>query len=133
MKQLFLTFIGMVLSMTLLSGCKVLVDPSGKYTIELGEREVIDQILPPGEVVCDISNCHGAEITCGDPVEMCTAEYRLGDFCRQFGECEIANGVCQVSENKKYTGCVACIKPCSALLDQQEAFACETKCRAQFE
>ena len=116
----------------MLSACKVLVDPSGNYSIEFDKKEIVKPGSPIGENGCGISNCHGAEITCGDPVEMCTEEYQLGDFCRGFGSCEVKDGNCLVAASPEYTGCVSCAEECNKISDPREAFACETKCRSKF-
>lgn len=86
---------------------------------------------PPGSapvVACHIAPCHGLEITCepGDS-PMCTEEYLLGDFCRQFAACELQAGTCTLSKGSKFTSCTACVAECKG----DDAFDCEAKCRAQ--
>lgn len=103
-----------------------------------------DRVLPPtvpqtpdsGTSVCGITSCHGLDIECGSDVpEMCTMEYRLGDFCRQFAECRVVQGECQFVENSFFMNCRSCVQDCSRLHtdDPMQAFECESQCRDQFE
>jgi hypothetical protein len=84
---------------------------------------------------CGILSCHGLSIECGSEVpKMCTMEYRLGDFCRQFADCRVVEGTCQFVENSYFMNCKSCVQDCDALNDDpMKAFECESKCREQFE
>jgi len=85
---------------------------------------------------CDITSCHGFDIECGpDSPQMCTMEYRLGDFCRQFAQCQVLQGECQFVENSTFMNCRSCVTQCDAdhPEDPMAAFECENDCREQFE
>ena len=84
---------------------------------------------------CGILSCHGLAIECGaDVPEMCTMEYRLGDFCRQFADCQVVEGTCQFVENSYFMNCKSCVQDCEVLNDDpSQAFECESQCREQFE
>ena len=75
-----------------------------------------------------VTPCHGIhELTCG-PAAMCTEEYRMGDFCRQWVTCEVgADGACGLKKDPKFDECVACFDGCKDG-DQQ---ACDQACRAK--
>ncbi|MEN7982591.1 MAG: hypothetical protein ABFQ65_04035 [Nanoarchaeota archaeon] len=78
---------------------------------------------------CGIENCHGIDITCGSEIpEFCTEIYMIGDFCREFAQCEIIGGTCQLTENSKFNECKSCVEKCNELIGP-EAFACENNCR----
>ena len=82
---------------------------------------------------CGIENCHGLDITCGkNAPEICTAMYRLGDFCRQYAKCEIINGQCQLAGNKEFNKCKECVEKCEKF-EAQDSFECESECRKLFE
>jgi len=82
---------------------------------------------------CGIENCHGLDIKCGPNIpEVCTAIYKLGDFCRQFASCEIVNGKCQLIKSAEFDECKACVDECSKLTGS-ETFDCEHNCRETFE
>lgn len=84
---------------------------------------------------CGIESCHGLSIECGSNVpQMCTMEYRLGDFCRQFADCKLVKGTCQFVENSYFMNCKSCVQDCEVLNDDpMQAFECESKCREQFD
>lgn len=132
MHKLFFALVFLVGISFLLSGCKIFVDPDGNYEIEFEKKELEDAVDPwiPGEEggECGIANCHGP-VECGKPVGMCTLEYRLGDFCREFATCEATARGCGVVASKKYTACIDCVSKCEKISDPQQAFACETQCR----
>lgn len=97
---------------------------------------VIPPTLPEENTTCGVTNCHGVEVTCGDVSEgglMCTMEYRIGDFCRQYVSCETINGTCQPVEDSQYETCVSCVNECTDVEDPMNAFDCEANCRAKLE
>lgn len=80
---------------------------------------------------CGIENCHGLDITCGPAVpEMCTAMYALGDRCRQYAQCAVIDGKCQLVKNPQFEACKACIKKClsETSSDPIKAMNCESQC-----
>ncbi len=80
--------------------------------------------------VCEVSNCHGMEVTCGEPVEACTMEYALGDFCRDFASCQLNDGYCDLEKQPRFDSCVSCVTKCLEL-DPIDGFECENECRSQ--
>lgn len=89
----------------------------------------ISGCIPVKEQKCGIESCHGLDITCGPDVpEVCTEEYRLGDFCRQYADCEVLDGNCQLVESDRFGQCKSCVDECSKLGGEQ-AFVCEDDCR----
>jgi hypothetical protein len=84
---------------------------------------------------CAITSCHGLQIECGaDAPQLCTMEYRLGDFCRQFADCRVVNDECQFVDNSYFMNCKSCVQNCEAeTADPMAAFECENQCREQFE
>jgi len=79
---------------------------------------------------CGIQECHGIDVTCGSNVpEACTLEYRLGDFCRQWAECGIVDGSCELLANEKFEQCGNCVVQCNELVGVA-AFECEEQCRS---
>ncbi|MBU1164183.1 hypothetical protein KKA15_01300 [Patescibacteria group bacterium] len=82
---------------------------------------------------CAIENCHGLDIVCGpNPPDACTAVYKLGDFCRQFAQCEIVGSECEFAESHMFMGCKSCVEKCEQEADGQKAFECEDTCRQQY-
>jgi hypothetical protein len=79
---------------------------------------------------CGIENCHGLDIECGEPVQMCTAMYQLGDKCREFAKCGKVNGKCQQIENSEFTSCKSCALKCEKDFpnDAEKALDCESMC-----
>jgi len=78
---------------------------------------------------CQITSCHGLDIECGaDFPQMCTMEYRLGDFCREFASCQTIQGECQFVETDQFKSCKSCVESCTQE-DPLDAFACEDLCR----
>ncbi|MCS7092710.1 MAG: hypothetical protein NZM26_05195 [Patescibacteria group bacterium] len=79
---------------------------------------------------CGIANCHGLDIECGKPAEVCTMVYQLGDKCRQFARCAVMNGKCQHIENDEFKTCKACVEKCQIDFAEsvEEAFECESRC-----
>jgi hypothetical protein len=91
--------------------------------------------FPPHQTsdTCGITNCHGLEVTCGEtPPEglMCTMEYRLGDFCRQYVTCGVVDNSCQPIKEARYEMCVSCVQACLDEEDPLSSFECEDRCRA---
>ena len=125
-------FASVIVGSIFLSGCKILVDQSGNYRIEIDKEEVTEPLIPVSSGACEVSNCHGL-VTCGEPVEYCTLEYRLGDFCREYASCEQTRTGCAVAESATYTACLSCVQECEALPESQSALECETKCRGQMQ
>lgn len=81
---------------------------------------------------CDIENCHGLDIACGSNIpETCTKAYLLGDRCRVYANCQVANNSCQFIQNEQFNNCKDCVKKCLYEFpnDQIEALECESKCR----
>lgn len=82
---------------------------------------------------CGIEQCHGLEISCGSNVpEFCTAIYQLGDFCYQFVNCRVMEGICQMVDTKIFEECKSCASACEQFVGQK-AFDCENDCRLKFE
>lgn len=79
---------------------------------------------------CGIENCHGLNIVCGKPAEICTMIYQLGDKCREFAQCGLVNNVCQQIENPQFTACKSCALKCENDFpnDPDKAFMCESNC-----
>jgi hypothetical protein len=80
---------------------------------------------------CGIENCHGLDIHCGPNIPAsCDAMYGLGDKCRQYAQCEIRNGACQLVGNENFSACKSCVDECQNKFkdDLPSAFSCESKC-----
>ena len=98
---------------------------------EVGDEPPV--IVEPSDEACGIESCHGLDIVCGSNVpEVCTMEYRLGDFCREFAECEVIEGQCQFMENSTFFACKECVETCEDPDDPEGALECEDVCRQQF-
>jgi hypothetical protein len=83
--------------------------------------------------VCGIENCHGLTISCGPNVpEACTAMYALGDFCREFAQCQVVDGSCQFVPSTRFQSCKGCVEDCQKSKDPLRAFECEHQCRELF-
>lgn len=134
--RLFIFSVVLVVAMVFFSGCRVLVDPSGNYEIDIEKeevQEVVNPWIPKGEVgECGVSNCHGP-VECGEPVSACTKQYELGDFCRKYATCEVTDEGCDLVPTNRYQACRACIVPCLDSESAVAAFDCETHCRSQLE
>jgi len=82
----------------------------------------------PGAVSCGFTTCHGADVACGThPPQVCTADYQLGDKCRQYAACTNANGTCSLVTTTRYDSCRSCIQKCGGA-DPAEIFGCEEQC-----
>ena len=80
---------------------------------------------------CGIENCHGLDLSCGSDVpEACTELYALGDNCRQFADCEVVDGACQLKKEPEFDECVSCVEQCleDSKDDIADAFECENRC-----
>lgn len=79
---------------------------------------------------CGVANCHGLEIECGQPAEICTQDIESGDVCRQYAECETKNGVCQQKINDNFTTCKTCVETCQKENpnDPSAEMNCENSC-----
>jgi hypothetical protein len=109
-------------------------DPSNQPPVPQDPNE--QQPIGNQTANCGILSCHGLDIECGaDVPEMCTMEYRLGDFCRQLADCQVVKGTCQFVENSYFMNCKSCVHDCEVLNenDPAKAFECESQCREQFE
>lgn len=85
----------------------------------------------PSKINCEISNCHGLDITCGPKSpEACTNLYQLGDRCRQHAICQIINNQCQPNYSSEFNSCKNCVDQCLEKYqnDQIKLFQCESKC-----
>lgn len=99
------------------------------------QEPVVPPAIPDAVSSCGVTNCHGMEVTCGDVSDgglMCTMEYRLGDFCRQYVDCSVVDGMCQPVKDPRYETCVSCVETClSDAKDPSDAFSCEESCRTE--
>jgi hypothetical protein len=88
---------------------------------------------PLVERLCGIESCQGLEITCGPNVpQVCTAMYRLGDFCRAYVRCEVVDKECRLITDERFLPCKACVEACSGSAGP-DAFKCEAMCREKIE
>jgi hypothetical protein len=85
---------------------------------------------PPSSGECGVANCHGLDIECGTPVQMCTEVYQLGDKCRQYAKCGKVNGKCQQIEGQQFNSCKSCVQKCEKDFpnDAEKALDCESMC-----
>ncbi len=86
--------------------------------------------LPLGTLEkCGIEGCHGLDITCGSNIpEICDSSYAAGDNCRQYADCQIIDGTCQLIKNVNFNACKSCIMDCYNIADTIEFFKCESEC-----
>ena len=84
----------------------------------------------PSSGQCGVANCHGIDIECGTPVQMCTEMYQLGDKCRQYAKCGVVSGTCQQIESPEFTACKSCAQKCENDFpnNPDKAFICESQC-----
>ena len=84
---------------------------------------------PPENIPCGMTNCHGFDVSCGQPVQ-CELVYQYGDNCRRFTHCAVVNGTCQSSIEKRFEECKSCVVGCAPLLetDYLKGMECEYKC-----
>lgn len=136
MQKILTFFVVVCIASIGLAGCKIWVDPSGKYQVEFEDQDIQEPVDPwiPERAIenCGISNCHGP-VECGEAVDVCTLEYKLGDMCREYASCEQTTSGCELRKTSKYDACISCIDTCLELSDPQEAFSCETECRAKIQ
>jgi len=84
--------------------------------------------------VCGIEQCHGLDITCGPNVpEVCTEIYMMGDACRKYANCGMANGICQLVNPARFYECKSCFEGCAEGIRGQEdehllISRCESDC-----
>jgi hypothetical protein len=109
---------------------KIIIAIGALGVIALGAVLVL-QNNPPSPSQCGVANCHGLDIECGTPVQMCTEMYQLGDKCRQYAKCGVVSGTCQQIESPEFTACKSCALKCENdnPNDPDKAFVCESKCR----
>lgn len=82
---------------------------------------------------CGLESCHGLNLKCGfNPPDVCTAMYAIGDFCRQYAECQVTENKCELKKNHKLELCLSCMKACPTG-DPLKHANCETKCRNKIE
>jgi len=83
-----------------------------------------------GDDRCGMVDCHGMDIICGSGAAgVCTMEYQIGDKCRQFAQCGLVDGDCQLIESSEFESCKACVEKCIADFgDSSEVFECEANC-----
>lgn len=125
----FVVILGVVLS-----GCQILVDPeTGEMSTKINWPK---SSLSP-DAPCVVTSCHGLSVACGaQGPEACTMEYQLGDFCRQYANCGIVDGQCQLQQPRLLQECISCVELCDSGLagsDPTKAFTCEQQCREQME
>jgi hypothetical protein len=104
--------------------------------VALSLSYVYAQGIKSEKPACGIENCHGLDIVCGSNIpEACTAMYALGDFCRQYAQCQELDRKCQFVSNKKFDSCKNCVEQCNQQFQQDPvgAFDCEAKCRKAIE
>lgn len=81
---------------------------------------------------CGIESCHGLEITCGEKVpEVCSLEYQVGDFCRNYVSCKMVGGKCVLAEEREFDLCKSCVEECEKKYQEEteKLFECENLCR----
>ncbi len=82
---------------------------------------------------CALESCHGLNLKCGfNAPDMCTQMYAIGDFCRQYANCEISGDTCKLTKNTVLDKCIACMNKCPTKNPMNHA-DCETKCRTKIE
>ena len=85
---------------------------------------------PPYEIssTCGLLSCHGLNLACGpNPPQICTADYQLGDKCRQYAYCSNSGGACRLITTQQFNICKTCIEKCGGA-DSTEILTCEEKC-----
>lgn len=83
---------------------------------------------------CGIENCHWMDIVCGPNVaQVCTMEYQLWDWCRQYAACENVSWSCKLQVSSKFTLCKSCVESCKSSYsnDSIKLFECESQCTKQ--
>ena len=82
---------------------------------------------------CGLESCHGVNLKCGfNPPDMCTQVYMIGDFCRQYANCELSGETCNLIKNSKLDKCIDCVNACPKKNPLTQA-GCEAKCRSKIE
>jgi hypothetical protein len=87
----------------------------------------------PDPRVCEVTNCHGLDITCGNTKpDACTAIYEIGDKCLQFATCGFYDNNCMQLQNPKFDQCKSCVDKClntyKITQDTDILFTCESYC-----
>lgn len=95
-----------------------------------------EDIASTSNAVCEIDNCNGLSFSCGAdaPTDCDETKYELGDYCRQFINCEILEGECQYIENEDFNNCLDCVLACEEAAyeaggDYDIMYECESACR----
>jgi hypothetical protein len=114
--------------------------PDGRSFIEFIEEPIGESpppFIPPNNSGgCGFENCHGLDIICGENVaEICSLEYQIGDFCRDYASCELISGDCQLVTDPTFDECVDCVEECIQEFKSQqtELFECESECRSRLD
>ncbi len=82
----------------------------------------------PPAATCGFTSCHGLDLACGSsPPQVCTADYQLGDRCRQYAYCDGSSGSCTLVKTPRFETCRACVEKCGGA-DATEILTCEEKC-----
>jgi len=122
---LTITMICMIALAVLVAGC---TSPLQSMTIPSETPVVVT--TPPYEIssTCGLLSCHGLNLACGpNPPQICTADYQLGDKCRQYAYCSNSGGTCSLITTQQFTTCKTCIEKCGGA-DPAEILTCEEKC-----
>ena len=89
---------------------------------------VVTPSPPAPSATCGFTSCHGLNLACGlNPPQFCTADYQLGDKCRQFAYCNSTPDACMLVTTAQFESCKSCIDKCAGA-DPAEIFSCEEKC-----
>jgi len=122
-----------LVAMLLVAGCTS-VFPGSATPTPTPLPSPVPTIVPADTPVsyCGFTTCHGSDLACSmDAPQICTADYRVGDKCRQYARCDTSSGGCTlVVTSQKYTTCKACADRCQiqAGANSQAAATCEEKC-----
>ncbi|MEK6628874.1 MAG: hypothetical protein AABY53_09630 [Bdellovibrionota bacterium] len=82
---------------------------------------------------CALESCHGLDLKCSfNAPEICSQMYAIGDFCRQYAQCEISGDSCSLTKNPVLDKCLSCMKNCPTK-DPIKHSVCEAKCREKLE
>jgi len=89
-----------------------------------------NQISKEDNTSCQISNCHGLDIQCGELTDsvMCTEMYEVGDKCRVHAKCQRDSNGCAFKKSNEFIKCENCVNDCKELIDTEKIFDCESKC-----
>jgi hypothetical protein len=70
-------------------------------------------------------------IQCGSDIpDACTAEYQIGDKCRQYIKCIAEGGSCRMVPSQEFDVCKLCVEQCLSQYEQNYSALsiCEVKC-----